>query len=198
LLERILSLMNERGVNAKELTRSTGLNHSAITNWKKGQGKPSVDAIEKLADYFDVTTDYLLGRELSRQTKKTPSSKEGDEQLFRDGINAYFYAARRKGFTLESIAGLFPENQGMTPNKISDFQMHKEIPQHGEFFRMFDIFDAYSTESPPICHYMLARLYEIRVQTERNAEESDDIKAAALIDELGTALDMLTEGAGNP
>jgi len=73
LLERILSLMEERGVNAKKLTTSTGLNHSAITNWKNGQGKPSTEAIIKIADYFGVTTDWLL-------TGKEPQERLSNEK----------------------------------------------------------------------------------------------------------------------
>ena len=62
MVEKILSLMETEGINAKELTVRTGLGHSAITDWKKGKAKPSTDAVVKIADYFGVTTDYLLGR----------------------------------------------------------------------------------------------------------------------------------------
>jgi len=65
LLERILKLMDERGINAKELTEKIGINHSAVTDWKKGKGNPSTGAIIKLAKFFGVSTDYLLtGEEL--------------------------------------------------------------------------------------------------------------------------------------
>ena len=38
------------------------MNPASITQWKKGIAKPSFDAIIKISDYFNVTTDYLLGR----------------------------------------------------------------------------------------------------------------------------------------
>jgi|GEM_PF-6942503 len=197
VLDRILTLMSDRGVKAKELTSSTGINHGAISEWKSGRSKPSAEAIIKLSEYFGVSTDFLLkGSEPQTQFFGSDATGNGadDEELFRDGINAYFEAARRKGFNVAAIAGLFPKNQGMTPNRIDDFQMHKDIPTHGEFFRMFNIFDAYSTESPPVCHFMLARLYEIKKQSEH--QKSDNIKVAALIDELGTVLDNRTEDKG--
>ena len=60
MIERLLLLMNKNGVNALTLTTELGLSNSAVTDWKKGKAKPSADAIIKLADYFGVTTDYLL------------------------------------------------------------------------------------------------------------------------------------------
>ena len=62
--ERIFNLLKERGVTATELSRATGINASTLTQWKKGLQKPSTEAVIKIADYFGVTTDYLLtGRE---------------------------------------------------------------------------------------------------------------------------------------
>ena len=62
MVERILRLMDENEVKASKLTKDTGLAHSVITKWKQGEQKPSTEAIIKLADYFEVSTDYLLGR----------------------------------------------------------------------------------------------------------------------------------------
>ena len=61
MIEKILELMKLKGVNAKELTSKTGLYSSAVTDWKKGKSKPNTEAIIKMATYFGVSTDYLLG-----------------------------------------------------------------------------------------------------------------------------------------
>lgn len=61
-VEKIIKLMNDHNVTAASITKELGLNHSAIDNWKSGKAKPSADALSKLADYFDVSVDYLLGR----------------------------------------------------------------------------------------------------------------------------------------
>jgi len=52
--------MKQRGIRAKELSKITGVGNSTISAWKRGLQKPSVDAIIKIAEYFGVTTDYLL------------------------------------------------------------------------------------------------------------------------------------------
>lgn len=70
-IEKIIDLMQNKKVNAINLTNMCGLNHSAITDWKSGKAKPSADALTKIADYFNVSVDYLLGRD----EKKEPSTE---------------------------------------------------------------------------------------------------------------------------
>lgn len=62
IIDRMLELMKERNVTANALANELGLPNSAFSEWKKKKANPSVDVILKIADYFDVTTDYLLER----------------------------------------------------------------------------------------------------------------------------------------
>lgn len=62
ITKRVLTLIEEKEMQDKQLVLALGLANGAVTDWKKGRSKPSTDAIIKIADYFDVTTDYLLGR----------------------------------------------------------------------------------------------------------------------------------------
>ena len=60
--------MNERGINGVQLTSSLGIDKSSLSHWSSGKAKPSTDAIIKLAEYFGVTTDWLLtGREANQK-----------------------------------------------------------------------------------------------------------------------------------
>ena len=60
--DRLSILMGQKDISARQITIDCKLNHSAITDWKSGKAKPSAEALSKLADYFDVSVDYLLGR----------------------------------------------------------------------------------------------------------------------------------------
>ena len=42
-----------------------GLSSNALSEWKKGKAKPSSDAIIKIAEYFNVSADYLLTGKIS-------------------------------------------------------------------------------------------------------------------------------------
>ena len=60
LLDCVDSLINGHSMTRAELERKIGLSAGSIRNWSKSI--PSGDKLKKVADYFDVTTDYLLGR----------------------------------------------------------------------------------------------------------------------------------------
>ena len=64
MITRIQDLMKKHNVNATTLTTKTGLAKSAISDWKSERSKPSTDAVLKIAEFFGVSTDYiLLGKE---------------------------------------------------------------------------------------------------------------------------------------
>ena len=60
---KIRELRTEKGLLQKELALKVDFAQSQISNWEKGTTEPSANALIKLADFFDVTTDFLLGRE---------------------------------------------------------------------------------------------------------------------------------------
>lgn len=45
-----------------EVSEEMKVSKATISNWESGRKIPSIEAVEKLADYYGVTTDYLLGR----------------------------------------------------------------------------------------------------------------------------------------
>ena len=55
------SLCKEAEISSAKVLTSLGISTSMTTNWKKG-AIPNGETLCKLADYFDVSTDYLLGR----------------------------------------------------------------------------------------------------------------------------------------
>lgn len=68
-------------MTAALLTREAGLTAGLISQWKKGAQKPSSKNLQKIADYFHVSVDYLLtGRETAFDSPSAPE-EEVDEQL---------------------------------------------------------------------------------------------------------------------
>lgn len=60
-IPKLFELMNKKGVTAKKLSVDTGISTGNISDWKSGRSKPSVEKLKVLAEYFHVSTDYLLG-----------------------------------------------------------------------------------------------------------------------------------------
>ena len=61
LTQTIEKLCKENHITVKEMLSKSNLNRNVVDNLKKGS-IPSVDKIVKIADYFNISTDYLLGR----------------------------------------------------------------------------------------------------------------------------------------
>lgn len=59
---RIEDLLKKNNSNAKTLADAIGVSSGNVYDWKSGKAKPGAEALRKIADYFDVSTDYLLGR----------------------------------------------------------------------------------------------------------------------------------------
>lgn len=65
LVERIKQLAIEKGISLAQLEKKLGFGNGSINKWTKST--PSGDKLLSVADYFNVSTDYLLGRSNSRQ-----------------------------------------------------------------------------------------------------------------------------------
>ncbi len=68
LVERIRVLANQEGMNLPELEAKLGLGNGTISRWNKS--KPNTEKLIIIADHFKVSTDYLLGRELTERDEK--------------------------------------------------------------------------------------------------------------------------------
>ncbi len=61
IFEQLLQL---KGVSAYRVAKETGISQASLSDWKSGKVKqPSADKLQKIADYFGVTVDYLLGND---------------------------------------------------------------------------------------------------------------------------------------
>ena len=60
--KRIFNLRKQRGLSQKELGEAVGLSHKAISTIESGARSTTIEKLILLADFFQVSTDYLLGR----------------------------------------------------------------------------------------------------------------------------------------
>ena len=59
--QRIFTIMKERGLSAYKVAKDTGISQGNFGDWKNGRTKPGLKTVRKLAAYFDVPVDFLLG-----------------------------------------------------------------------------------------------------------------------------------------
>ncbi len=66
-------LCDEKGISCNRAATEMGLSNATATKWKKTGATPSGDTLSKIAVYFDVSIDDLLGNE----EKPAPESRNG-------------------------------------------------------------------------------------------------------------------------
>lgn len=62
LAVRLTALRKQKKKTQQEMADFLGVTRPAYTAYERGNRNPDYDTLRKLADFFDVTTDYLLGR----------------------------------------------------------------------------------------------------------------------------------------
>ena len=61
LVEKIRALARQRDLSLPQLEQELGLGNGTISRWRSSS--PNTEKLQKIADYFQVSMDYLLGRE---------------------------------------------------------------------------------------------------------------------------------------
>ena len=67
-------LLREKGITASKMLADLGMNKSSVLNWKTRGTVPSGATLQKIADYFGVSVDYLLGK---TEQKEKPAEDGG-------------------------------------------------------------------------------------------------------------------------
>lgn len=60
MYEIFKQLLQKYGVTSYEVAKNAGVTQTALSNWKAGRSTPKTETLQKIADYFNVTVDYLL------------------------------------------------------------------------------------------------------------------------------------------
>lgn len=78
-------LREKRGLTLEQVAEGVGLRNQYISNYELGKRRPDYDTLCKLADYFGVSVDYLLGREWENEPsgKNTGGPEEEFMRLFK-------------------------------------------------------------------------------------------------------------------
>ncbi|HAQ5734356.1 hypothetical protein IGK15_001616 [Enterococcus sp. AZ045] len=84
LLDKVKELAREKNITIAELERKLDFSQGSISRWVKQS--PSSERLQKVADYFEVSTDYLLGRTEDR-TIQPIDNHTGDSILSHFRLN---------------------------------------------------------------------------------------------------------------
>lgn len=79
--EKIISLRRARGLSQEDLAITLGVSRQAVSKWETGDATPDTDKVVALANYFAVTTDWLL-RDIEPERAPAQKSNPLTQQRF--------------------------------------------------------------------------------------------------------------------
>lgn len=107
LYEKIKELAAQRKVSIRQIEEFFGWGNGVINRWRTS--KPAIDKVQRVADYFHVSVDYLLGRE--EKSESLDSIEENLLAAFR--INSQNMSFEEKSKLNNSLKGMMELAQGM-------------------------------------------------------------------------------------
>ena len=79
--DRFNQLCDEKGVSCNRAALEIGLSNATPTKWKKTGATPSGDTLDKIAAYFGVSVDHLLGKENQKAPAEAGKRSVSDDDI---------------------------------------------------------------------------------------------------------------------
>ena len=98
-------LLQKRGVSTYKVAKDTGIAQSVFSSWKNGISTPKQDKMQKIADYFNVSVEYLM----------TGKEKEGGEKYY---LNEETTKMAQTIFENKELRMLFDAAQDASPDDL--------------------------------------------------------------------------------
>ncbi len=90
--KNIKYLREKNNLSQKEFAKILNISNSALSQYESNVRVPSDDIKIKIADYFNVSLDYLLGRPLTHHITKEKSKAKELEEDFPEGVSVLYRA----------------------------------------------------------------------------------------------------------
>lgn len=104
MYEVYCKLRDEKGLKDADVVKATGITKSTFSDWKSGRSKPKQDKLQKIADFLEVSVDYLM----------TGEEKEGDRYYLNDETAQ----VAQEIFKNKELRALFDVQRDMEPEDL--------------------------------------------------------------------------------
>lgn len=123
--QRIKAKRKEKKLTQVEVAKRLGIDNTTVSKWESDIYEPDAETLVKLAELFDTTSDYLLGRD-------EPSTPEPDPHAFAERLKN---GLETRNLTVEDAA----EHCGVTPEYIQKLIDQPKIPGTGTLYKLADL-----------------------------------------------------------
>ena len=87
MYEIFVKLLEKYGLTAYKVSKATGIAGSTFSDWKNGRSNPKQDKLQKIADYFGVSLEYLMTGKEDVVKEKAPELTARDERDIKKDLN---------------------------------------------------------------------------------------------------------------
>lgn len=165
-LNRILDLLEVQNKKQKDLTDYLGITKNAFTDWKSGRIKSYTKYLPQIADYFNCSVDFLLGR------KETVSTNKNDSFIERENKKNVVFWNRFYNLCLKNNTRPNPVAKavGISSGVLSKWKNENTIPNGEALLKIADYFDC-------SIDYLLGHTDEVAVNRGETSESVVSDKA---------------------
>ena len=115
-------LLQKHGVTAYRVSKEANVTQTALSNWKSGRSTPSTKTLQKIADYFGVSIEYLMTGKEALGTKE-PQLKPKDEKDIKNILANTEQLLKQPGLMFDGK----PASQESIDSILSAMQVGMEI-----------------------------------------------------------------------
>ena len=137
---RTISLLRkEKGLSQRTVARELGVSQAVLSHYENGLREPGLEFVAKAADFYKVSTDFLLGRTMSREdytitAEDLPDSSQDKDNVLRGSM----MATLNKKLIFNSLSVIF-DIIGKSKNKklINETSMYFDIAVYKVFRSLY-------------------------------------------------------------
>lgn len=131
MYERFALLLAENNVTPYRVSKDTGIATATLSDWKNGRSTPKNDKLQKIADYFNVSLDWLIGNSDYRNVQDLIKSESND-----NGYLAFSKLLNERGVTAYKVS----KETGVTQSTLSDWKRGRSTPKTDNMKKIADYF----------------------------------------------------------
>lgn len=102
--ENLLSLRKQHGLSQEQLGQQVGVSRQTVSKWELGETTPELDKIIQLSDYFNISTDALIGHENASIKNGHPESSGAYGDFGAHGFTGHYeYQSKHQIFGMPLV-----------------------------------------------------------------------------------------------
>lgn len=117
---RLRELRKRRKLNQSEMASAICVSRQAYCTYENGTRQADYETLKKLADYFNVTVDYLLERDFTEQKK---SEQQSPDLILKD---KFISAFKKANIDIEKVENLTEEQLALIAGVVKNFLDKKD------------------------------------------------------------------------